>query len=227
MRDTNGTESAPAFLLVEDDLLVGRVVSGALAPHAITWVTTCQDARQAFASRRWTGVILDVRLPDGSGLELLGALRAGHDLVPALVMTAAYDPRVANRAHELRASCVYKPEIMPNVRLFMQRSIAARGDAQQRTAAAARELASACELTAREAELVELIAIGVSRESLALELGISENTLKTMVRRVLVKTRESRVEGVARAVLESIVQLSCAADVDVSAGGPPRKRATG
>lgn len=206
-------DGSNAFLLVEDDELVGRALRSLLATIAAPqWVTTCTAARELLPTQRWCGTIIDVGLPDGSGLELLEEMRASHDAPPTLLMTGSYAPAIANRAHALRASCVFKPEVFENVMLFAQRAIAARGDVQQRTIAAVHELASSYGLTPRESQIVELIALGVSREKLAPELGISENTLKTMVRRVLVKCHESRVEGVARAVLESVVLLSCAVD---------------
>ncbi|MDQ3031391.1 MAG: response regulator [Myxococcota bacterium] len=208
------SERAPAFLVLEDDVHVGRALRASLAGMSMTahWVKTCEEARAALSAQRWCGAIFDVGLPDGSGFDLLEELRASHDSLPALMMTGSYDPAIANRAHALRASCVYKPEVTENVLLFAQRSIAARADVHRRMIAAAQELASIHGLTRRETEIVELIARGVSREQLPLALGVSENTLKTMVRRVLVKCRESHVEGVARAVLESVVVLSCAAD---------------
>jgi DNA-binding NarL/FixJ family response regulator len=192
---------------------VGRALEHSLRPLAPTHCArTCADAREALPTRRWYGAIFDIHLPDGSGLDLLEEMRATHDSLPALVMTGTYDPAVANRAHTLRASCVFKPEIATNVVLFAQRAIATRAEMHQRIIAAVGELASMHGLTPREAQVAELIALGVARERLGLELGVSENTLKTLVRRVLTKCSESRVEGVARAVLEAIVRLSCSAD---------------
>lgn len=207
------SDVAPSFLILEDDPHVGRAIEHALRPLSTThWATTCAAAREAFASRKWCGAILDIHLPDGSGLDLLEELRAADGALPALVMTGAYDPAVANRSHVLGASCVFKPEIAENVRRFAQRSIAARAELHQRTQAAVEELASIYGLTPREAQVAQLIALGVARERLGAELGVSENTLKTLIRRVLTKCSESRADGVARAVLEEIVRLSCRSD---------------
>ncbi len=56
------------------------------------------------------------------------------------------------------------------------------------------------------------MAFGVPRERLAIELGVSENTLKTHVRSMLQKCNETRIESLARAVLDQVVALSTASD---------------
>ena len=81
------------ILLVEDNDRVVSVVSASLrgAGHAIVAARTCASARAQWKSEHFDLMILDVGLPDGSGLALCKeARRDGHD-APILVLTARND----------------------------------------------------------------------------------------------------------------------------------------
>ena len=77
------------ILLVEDDGALGRGVCLALNSEG-TAVTHCEDlsrARQALAAPEFDLLLLDVNLPDGSGLELLQEVRR-TSAVPIILLTA-------------------------------------------------------------------------------------------------------------------------------------------
>lgn len=82
------------ILVVEDDpiLMDGLKVGLGLTGATVDDVDTCADARAALAAGRFDAVVLDVMLPDGSGLDLLAALRARGDATPVLLLTALDDP---------------------------------------------------------------------------------------------------------------------------------------
>lgn len=77
-------------LVVEDDpvLLDGLKVGLRLSGLTADAVTGCEDARAALATERYAAIVLDIMLPDGSGLDLLSELRAGGDATPVLLLTA-------------------------------------------------------------------------------------------------------------------------------------------
>ena len=78
------------ILLVEDDLALGQGIAMALQIPE-TAVTVCRslgEARQALSERAFLLLILDVNLPDGSGLELLREQKALRPEVPILLLTA-------------------------------------------------------------------------------------------------------------------------------------------
>ena len=77
------------LLLLEDDSALGNGISLALqAPGLeIRLCRTLAQARQAVAVERFDLLILDVNLPDGSGLELLAEVRKTSS-VPVILLTA-------------------------------------------------------------------------------------------------------------------------------------------
>ena len=78
------------LLIVEDETRIGELIQGALARAGFTAdaVTLCADARAALAVTSYDAAIVDLGLPGGDGLNLLGELRAGGNLTPVLVLTA-------------------------------------------------------------------------------------------------------------------------------------------
>ena len=78
------------ILLVEDDdVLRDGIVAGlGLDGFEVDAVATVADAREGAASGDHAGIILDIGLPDGSGLDLLAEWRAGGLSTPVLLLTA-------------------------------------------------------------------------------------------------------------------------------------------
>ena len=78
------------ILLVEDDIALGQGIAMALQIPE-TEITVCRglrEARQALSGRTFTLLILDINLPDGSGLTLLREQKALRPEVPVLLLTA-------------------------------------------------------------------------------------------------------------------------------------------
>lgn len=78
------------ILIVEDDevLLDGLTVGLGLCGFTVDSVGTLADAREALGTSEFSGIVLDIMLPDGSGLELLRDLRAQGSRTPVLLLTA-------------------------------------------------------------------------------------------------------------------------------------------
>ena len=82
------------FLLVEDDPMIGDTLRAALRMegHAVDWVRDAAAAQSTLASERFDLVLLDLGLPQGSGLDVLRAARARGDTTPVIVLTARDGP---------------------------------------------------------------------------------------------------------------------------------------
>ncbi|QUS36215.1 response regulator transcription factor [Falsirhodobacter algicola] len=78
------------ILIVEDDPVLqdGLGVGLSLAGFSSEVVENLADARAALAVGGFDGIVLDVMLPDGSGLDLLAEWRAADMALPVLVLTA-------------------------------------------------------------------------------------------------------------------------------------------
>lgn len=78
------------IFLLEDDETLGRGITMALTGPETSVVCrpSLAKARETLAEDRFDLLILDVNLPDGSGLDLLRQIRAGGDTTPVILLTA-------------------------------------------------------------------------------------------------------------------------------------------
>lgn len=87
------------LLLVEDDPLLGDGVRAGLGQddYTVDWFRDARSAEAALKSEHYDLMVLDLGLPDKSGLEVLKQLRAGDSDLPVLILTArdAVSDRVA------------------------------------------------------------------------------------------------------------------------------------
>ncbi|HEV2742646.1 MAG TPA: response regulator [Rubrobacter sp.] len=101
------------ILLVEDDAdfreVFARVVEEALAPEqldvAFVGAASVAEARSRLREGGLDAALIDIALPDGNGLELVGEINDGGvgDHQPTLVLTANLGTFVAARAVEMGA----------------------------------------------------------------------------------------------------------------------------
>src|SRR3546814_8663711 len=78
------------ILVVEDDevLREGLDAGLSLEGHTVDLVETCSDAREAVAGFSYDALVVDIGLPDGSGLDLVRDWRRSGVITPILILTA-------------------------------------------------------------------------------------------------------------------------------------------
>ncbi len=78
------------ILLVEDDLMIGEALQGALkdASYATDWVKNGQTALHTLSYQHYDMVLLDLGLPGKDGLDVLKYIRSKDNPVPVLIITA-------------------------------------------------------------------------------------------------------------------------------------------
>ena len=78
------------ILLVEDNATLGDAVRDHLAAggHAIDWMTDIASATGCLHAVPYDLVLLDLNLPDGSGLDMLRGMRGRGDACPVIILTA-------------------------------------------------------------------------------------------------------------------------------------------
>jgi DNA-binding NarL/FixJ family response regulator len=192
--------SANVLLIVEDDALLARGLSRFYGPE---WhIRAACDTRSALEilnrRPRLAGAILDIRLPDGSGLDVLRELRRRGYACPALVLTALFERHYAAEAQLCGAEFLAKPARSQHLRAFGLRlsAYAHSGDARSRLFVQA--FAQRLRLSPRETEIVALALADFPRDEILDRLGITPNTLKTHVRVLLRKTETRTLAELAR-----------------------------
>lgn len=78
------------ILIVEDDDILKDGLKAGLSLSGFTAdaVASCEEALAALATDRFDAIVLDLMLPDGSGLDILKLLRRKNDDTPVLLLTA-------------------------------------------------------------------------------------------------------------------------------------------
>lgn len=101
------------LLVVDDEPHIGLVLRPYLEQlgYRVSFARSLADARAALGAAPPDGLLLDLHLPDGSGLDFLRDLRAAGATasLPVLVLTAEGEERVLREARRLGAALVTKP----------------------------------------------------------------------------------------------------------------------
>jgi two-component system response regulator HydG len=94
-----------SVLLIEDDLTFSRILEGFLQKNGyqVTTYHAGKDGLKAFLSRHFDLVLLDYRLPDTTGMDLLVEMKNAHPDAAVIIMTGFSDIRTAVRAIKLGA----------------------------------------------------------------------------------------------------------------------------
>jgi two-component system response regulator DevR len=113
-------------LVVEDNDLVGRAFQFLIESHAdVSLVQSAAEARRMLDEPNgdFTALVLDIRLPDGSGLDVLAHARAKGYEGPALIYSGNHEPSELNRAFALRAEYLVKPAPAEALVSFVKRAV--------------------------------------------------------------------------------------------------------
>ena len=115
------------IIIVDDDATVRRMFRHALDDcyELVEADDFTSGERVIRSTHAPLAMLLDKMLPGGSGMVLLRIGREVHPFVPALVVTAAFDPDTARDAAAHGAGCIEKPFRPPDVQDFLKYSLGA------------------------------------------------------------------------------------------------------
>jgi DNA-binding NarL/FixJ family response regulator len=200
--------------IADDQLLIRQGIRTLLEMDAeIVIAGEAEDGVEAIervASADVDVLLLDVRMPKKSGVDVLRELSALDALPPTLVLTTFDDTAVVLDAIRSGARGFLLKDISYQQLMNAIRAIAAGGTVFQpaitqrllrATPATAGDPMPVEALTARELEVVRLMAGGYSNKEIAHALGTAEGTIKNQVSSILAKFG---VRDRTRAVLKAL-----------------------
>lgn len=177
------------LLLIEDDLDLALSVSAVLKQqgHHIELAQTLQEAQTALQDHSFEVALLDLRLPDGSGLDLIERLRAAGSAV--LMWTAYNDAAAISRALRFGAAGYVLKDTSPaELNLALHTAVAGGRFLSDR---ACRMLVNPTEssprLTHREQEVMVALSRGLTYAETANALSISLGTVQSYVKNLYAK----------------------------------------
>ena len=192
--------------IVEDDAAVRDSLGLLLGLQGFrTQAFGCAEDFLRVYQPSWAGcLLLDVRMPGMSGLELQESLRQQSLALPVIIMTAhGYIATVRTALRSGAVDFLEKP-VDPDALLGAIRT-ALDADAARRRAAldaeGTRQRLSV--LTARERQVMELVAKGCHNREIATTLGISPRTVEVHKARVMEKLQVQSVPELVRIVLRA------------------------
>ena len=186
----NATDDERTIYVVDDDEAMRDALSALLRSVGLPVVTFDSAAGflDAFDPDRAGCLLLDVRMPGMSGLDLQRHLGDRHSDLPILLISGHADVPMAVEAMKRGAVDFIEKPIQSDVLLDRVRACLeqdARRRFQQAECAAVQ--ARIDSLTAREREVAELIAEGLPNKTIAAQLGISVKTLDVHRSHILAK----------------------------------------
>ncbi|TAJ97984.1 MAG: response regulator transcription factor [Reyranella sp.] len=200
MADTERFLVADDHPMVRDALVsaLGQVFVGA----QFTMAGTLAQAQAALDRQPDTdAVLLDLDMPGMDGLTGLARLRSEHPTVPIIIVSAAREAGVVQRAYEFGASAYIDKsasleEIAGIVRAVLDGEIFAPPDAVAGDSFAQR----AAQLTPQQWRVLALMVQGDQNKQIAHKLGVGEATVKAHVTVIL---RKLGVRSRTQAVIEA------------------------
>ncbi len=187
------------ILIADDHPVVRRGLRDMLADAGDIVVRgeagSAHDVKRLVAEQRWDVVVLDISMPGGNGIELIGEIRRERPETRVLILTVYSEEQYAIRAIKAGASGFLTKESAPERLIDAIRRIAAGG--RYVSPELAETLASVLageavgqpheRLSDREFEILKMIASGRTVSQVALELALSVKTVSTHRTRILKK----------------------------------------
>jgi DNA-binding NarL/FixJ family response regulator len=189
------------------------LVKQIFANAQITECSRVQDALKQVQTQRFTLALLDLGLPDGSGVDVVSALREHQPEVQSVIVTihdddehlfpalqaGAFGYLLKEQSRELLVEQLQRisqgePPLSPSI----ARKVIAYFTAQRRPQAAA--LLHEVSLTDRETEVLLRVAKGFTLPEIGVQLGLSRHTIADYVKQIY---RKLNVSSRAEAALEA------------------------
>ncbi len=195
----------PTVYVVDDEPSVGDLLRRAIARmgYVPAVFLTAKDFLAAFDPARPGCLILDVHLPDMSGLQLLDVLNERRAPVPVVFMSGR--AQFAMAVHAFKAGSLdflEKPFTIQAMEAAIQRAIDTDHKNRELAGKKTDALRKIDSLTPRERQVMELVVSGRSNKRIADELGLSQKTIEVHRANVMTKMEAPSLADLVRMVVK-------------------------
>ena len=195
--------TAPTVFVVDDNANVRKSMQALVEASGLAVETYASSAEflAAYDATRAGCLVLDVRLRGQNGLDLQDELRRRNAILPIIVITGYADVATTVRAFRGGAVDFMRKPVSPR-KLLTRIHEAIEDDRRARGAQAERACVTdrIAQLTPRERQVMELLAMGRTSKDIATALGLSVRTVEGHRREVLRKMDVDSAAQLARAV---------------------------
>jgi FixJ family two-component response regulator len=177
-------------VIVDDDSCVRESVKSLLLSVGleVNAFATARDCLTRIDPQNTSCIVLDVRLPDMSGLDFHDELRRAKIPVPVVFISGYADVGMSVRAMKAGAvEFLPKPFREQDLLDAVQRGIEESRKWREKESAVSAVRTRLATLTARERDVMVRVVRGLRNKAIAVELGISEVTVKTHRGKVMLK----------------------------------------
>lgn len=200
------TGPRPVFLVVDDNTVLCREIGRLLTAYGASILAgSLGDARRTLnRANVWSGIIVDIHLPDGSGLDLVAGARQMHPAIPVLVISGDLEAENINGACLPGVSFLAKP--------FKKKDILQFAEAAQACTDALtfvlRAHAERFGFSRGEADILKGAVQGEDRRQIAARRNCSLNTLQSQISSMIRKSGGVSFQELVFGVLREAVGLN-------------------
>ncbi|HLX43483.1 MAG TPA: response regulator transcription factor [Bryobacteraceae bacterium] len=205
---------SPVRILVTEDHLIARkgltaIINARTDLVVVAEAVDGEDAIQKFRTYQPDVTIMDMRMPRMSGFDAIGAIRAEFPSANIIAISAFGGDQDIRRALKLGARSYLLKGVLEDQLIEAIRSAhAGKNYLPPEVADSLKSPLPAPNLTARELNVLTLLARGLLNKQIAAELGIAEYTVKNHVKKILEKLGvDDRTQAATSAIMRGVIHI--------------------
>jgi DNA-binding NarL/FixJ family response regulator len=187
------------------ELIIGRQPDMEIVGSAATG----EEALDVFPTSRPDVTLMDLRLPGMTGLETIRAIRRLDSQARIVVLTMYQGDEDVYRALEAgAAACLFKDTLSKDLIRVIREVCAGGSHLEPQVKALLDQRARTPALTAREVEIMKLVAEGLRNREIGRELHVSEETVGVHLRNIFAKLNvNDRTSAVSVSLRRGIIHI--------------------